>query len=883
MSTTNEQVRNVIRKTRRSEESGAVGAEHEREVLTEVESGAEGEDSSIKSKLKRVESFETYDGIDVFEPTSAPDDLEMISKYADELMYLEREPVDEDILLGDLRAQGALTRPLPIITNLVLAGAGGRGFIYTGVALSLDKHGILDTLKRIVGTSCGAIIGSALALGYRGQDIIDILINTDFGKFKHELPRTATEKVVTFFTGQAIGKIFSLLAYRRGIYSGEGAENWLEFMVYAATGNKDITFGELRELAKTNLAIKEIYIVATNITDGVETVFSHIDTPNVRIVDAVLASMSLPGVFLPHRIEIDGQVKEFIDGGMVDEFPSSLTDIIDFAEEGLSENGANLSTLGFRIDEKVRGFNILHHHKKVSAGEYSGSATEWLQRIKLAAQQARSDKETYEKHSMTTVVMSDLGAKTLDFEATPERKKEMATHGCSCTDKYLSLYRGCGTYLKVEKRCPDRIEKQYDATEKELTDEYHIVHDQYVSDLSLDIVRKEYLIQRLKEILLRIETTFPESKFLIDLREKHECLEKLQQEHRERFEEARERMVEQRISIRRRMDVFSSRGGFISQELENIVRENNIERFRFLFSRDNAWASEDAFLNLKDVPVKSCMGGNLAFLSAYVGSETMLVRLYQIFGPEYFIRPGPNGLTSIHASILSDNERFLTSLLNKVNFNSEYALYAIMHGKVKLAMRIISMADKDDILAVNSNNGKNILHLLFEDKLIDRDSIAEIIDLICKRDPVNLIHLLSQQDSDLETPMHYLCKEARFGIFSSLLSFINTYKLAVSQEKIIEVLQLEVKNGEGSTPVDVINEMSDVSPEHNLFRVRINSLVENERTRATIGRKHSISRTVSDSSIPLVNPQLQSDDLDPDILLEMTTGAKIQVRKHLAR
>ena len=57
--------------------------------------------------------------------------------------------------------------------NLVMEGAGVKGFAYAGAIQVLDSMGILKDIQRVAGTSVGAIQGALLAVGYSANEIIE--------------------------------------------------------------------------------------------------------------------------------------------------------------------------------------------------------------------------------------------------------------------------------------------------------------------------------------------------------------------------------------------------------------------------------------------------------------------------------------------------------------------------------------------------------------------------------------------------------------------------------------------------------------------------------------------------------------------------------------
>jgi predicted acylesterase/phospholipase RssA len=71
-----------------------------------------------------------------------------------------------------------------------------------------------------------------------------------------------------------------------------------------------LTFAELRE--RTGVDVR---ILATSLTELRLVVFSADTSPEVAVVDAMVASMSIPAVFAPHTIPGWG---DFVDGGLLD-------------------------------------------------------------------------------------------------------------------------------------------------------------------------------------------------------------------------------------------------------------------------------------------------------------------------------------------------------------------------------------------------------------------------------------------------------------------------------------------------------------------------------------------------------------------------------------
>lgn len=72
------------------------------------------------------------------------------------------------------------------VENLVLAGGGAKAFSLAGAIKSLEKKNRSDQLKRIAGTSGGAIIAMAYAVGYNSKELESLVFDNQFGLFTLE-------------------------------------------------------------------------------------------------------------------------------------------------------------------------------------------------------------------------------------------------------------------------------------------------------------------------------------------------------------------------------------------------------------------------------------------------------------------------------------------------------------------------------------------------------------------------------------------------------------------------------------------------------------------------------------------------------------------------
>src|SRR5688572_12584201 len=105
--------------------------------------------------------------------------------------------------------------------NLVIEGAGVKGFAYSGALQVLDSMGILQNIKRVAGTSVGAIQACLLAIGYTSDELIGLTANIPLRRFNDG---------GWFFAGG-----FIRLRNQFGWYKGERIAKWIEELIEAKT------------------------------------------------------------------------------------------------------------------------------------------------------------------------------------------------------------------------------------------------------------------------------------------------------------------------------------------------------------------------------------------------------------------------------------------------------------------------------------------------------------------------------------------------------------------------------------------------------------------------------------------------------------------------
>jgi len=189
--------------------------------------------------------------------------------------------------------------------GLVLGGGGARGAAHIGVLKVLEAQGI--AVDYIAGTSMGAIVGSLYASGYRPDEIERIFASIDWQQSLNDSSLRPERGVQNNLDTALIPASVELGIGRDGIKTPLGLIQGQHVMLLL----KQFLLGASDLDSFDDLPIP-FRAVASDLANGDPVVLSSGD-----LATAVRASMSLPGVFQPVRI--DGRM--LVDGGIVDNVP----------------------------------------------------------------------------------------------------------------------------------------------------------------------------------------------------------------------------------------------------------------------------------------------------------------------------------------------------------------------------------------------------------------------------------------------------------------------------------------------------------------------------------------------------------------------------------
>lgn len=165
-----------------------------------------------------------------------------------------------------------------IYDTLVIGGGGFKGTQFLGALHYLNENGYLQRFQNYFGVSVGAIICLLLILDYSPLEQFNMIDIKNIFKIQKKRP------FINFLLPTLLEKYV----------------------------DKQTTFLQLFE--KTN---KHFFCIAYDCTLGRECLFSACTTPNVSVLDALVASCSIPFASTPYII----QNSKYIDGGIINNLP----------------------------------------------------------------------------------------------------------------------------------------------------------------------------------------------------------------------------------------------------------------------------------------------------------------------------------------------------------------------------------------------------------------------------------------------------------------------------------------------------------------------------------------------------------------------------------
>ena len=163
------------------------------------------------------------------------------------------------------------------IKNIVFSGGAFKGWAYIGTLRALDELVDNSFIENVAGTSIGSVFGLFYILKIPWSVILTKIMNLSFSEMLD------INNINTIISIQSIIKGVKFKEYIYSIIS--------EYI------NPEVTFDQLYNLNKITFTVTLL-----NINKGEIEYFNFTNRPHVKIIDALVASCSIPLLFPPYCI-----------------------------------------------------------------------------------------------------------------------------------------------------------------------------------------------------------------------------------------------------------------------------------------------------------------------------------------------------------------------------------------------------------------------------------------------------------------------------------------------------------------------------------------------------------------------------------------------------
>jgi len=326
--------------------------------------------------------------------------------------------------------------------NLIFEGGGVKGIAYIGAMQILHNRGILPEIRRVGGTSAGAINALLFALAYTIPEQKEILQGTNFNKFMDD--------------SWGVIRDVRRLARDFGWHKGDFFDSWVGDLIYRRLGNRRATF---RDLQKGNHP--DLYVIGTNLSTGFAEVFSTERHPDMELATAVRISMSIPLFFAAVRHGSRQDV--YVDGGVQLNYPIKLFDrehYIDLVKDPSAarrtayyneENARfqlerpdrspyvyNRQTLGLRLDRREE-IGLFRYDEPIQ-GKPIKSFSDYARRLVGALMNTQENMHLHSDDWQRTVYINTLDVGTTDFNLSDATKRALIEQGIRGAEHYFGWF-----------------------------------------------------------------------------------------------------------------------------------------------------------------------------------------------------------------------------------------------------------------------------------------------------------------------------------------------------------------------------------------------------------------------------------------------------------
>ena len=197
--------------------------------------------------------------------------------------------------------------------HLVFSGGGTRVLFFVPALVELEKKGLLDDIKEYWGTSAGALLAAYLAITHSAAGLHTAMRDINYTKFRDINPANIFDMSQTW-----------------GMDDGHSLVKEIE-RIFETYG---VGFGK-----KTMGDVPGLHIIVSDLNSHEVLDVNSTTYPDVRISEAIRASMGVPFMYKPYKHSSSGHY--WIDGALKANFPWDL----------LPDDAARKAALGFTFDK----------------------------------------------------------------------------------------------------------------------------------------------------------------------------------------------------------------------------------------------------------------------------------------------------------------------------------------------------------------------------------------------------------------------------------------------------------------------------------------------------------------------------------------------------
>ena len=197
-------------------------------------------------------------------------------------------------------------------------------------------------IKRFAGSSIGALFAGLLAADFTAREIWEVQTIINFGDLSNKYD---------------VSNAFNLFK-NLGVNSSSSIRKQIN-AILSTRISRDETLSGLFE--KTG---KELVLVSCCLNTEKAVYFHHATHGNIKVIDAIIASMSIPVFFRPLQLSLFNEEYFFVDGAIVDNYPIWIFNDIDALYKNkitsFDRENVNPLTLGLKLNnhgQKLNGSN----------------------------------------------------------------------------------------------------------------------------------------------------------------------------------------------------------------------------------------------------------------------------------------------------------------------------------------------------------------------------------------------------------------------------------------------------------------------------------------------------------------------------------------------